>query len=502
MPEPTDPSSDPRDGSADAALPSGDAPPPSGDAAPPSGADLARRRFFRSFAGELMTGAATIVGAAQAIQRSSAEVAQTLLGGEPSSRSDGLPAADPPAASAGSTGAAGSAWPPSAPWPQSAPPAAVYRSAFRWQGDTISVVDQSRLPGAIVETSLESADDVVAAIRRGTIVGPEAMAQLGAIGLALSANARRDAPPGDRPVAFGVMTSSLANARPSARSIRSANARMLGRLAALPGGASGPNGDAVADALRAEAEAIVFDATDAHGRLVEVGLGALPAPAVGPLQVLVHGASGALACGQSGTALGIVLAAHHADRPIHAWVPEARPTFLGSRITAWELENAGVSHTLVVDAAAGSLLAAGAVDAVLLAGEWVAADGDVVAEIGGFGVAALAARLRIPVLACAPLSAFEPDGLAGDVPLGAYDGADVVLPLGRRVAPEGTPAHSPAVEVVPAELVDAIVTEEGILRAPFGPAITAALTRGRARRVPPPAYPGLVPDADRAMAGR
>ena len=496
MPEPTQPSSDRRDRSDAASAPAASAPAGSAPAgsAPAGGANLERRRFFRSFAGELMTGAATIVGAAQAMQRSSAEVAQTLLGGEAA----GSRALDESAPESGQAGPTGPMPPTSAIDPT--PPAAVYRAAFRWQEERVSVVDQSRLPGAVVDTVLDSADDIVIAIRAGTVVGAEAMAQLAAIGLALSADARRDAPPEDRPVVLGVAATSLANARPSARSIRTANARMLARLGALPGGPVGADGAAVADALRAEAEAIVFDATDAHGRLVDIGLGELPAPGFGPLQVLVHGAGGALACGQSGTSLGIVLAAHHADRPIHAWLPETRPTFLGSRISAWELGNAGVPHTVVVDAAAGSLVAAGAVDVVLMAGEWVTASGDVVTEIGGLGLAALAARHGVPVLACAPLSAVEPDPLAGDVPLGAYDGADVILPLGRRVAPEGTAAHSPAVELVPAELLEAIVTEEGALRAPLGPAIAAALERDRVRRQAPPAYPGLVPDRGPAMA--
>src|SRR6185503_4367969 len=126
------------------------------------------------------------------------------------------------------------------------------------------------------------------------------------------------------------------------------------------------DGDAIADAMRAEADAIVWEATVDHGRLAEFGQEVLPVAAGdGPIRILTHCNTGPLACGQFGTALGVVQVAHHASREIEVWVDETRPYLQGSRLTAWELQQAGVPHTVIPDVAAGSLMRSGEVDVVL-----------------------------------------------------------------------------------------------------------------------------------------
>src|SRR5258706_3091409 len=229
--------------------------------------------------------------------------------------------------------------------------------------------------------------------------------------------------------------------------------------------------------------AIVAEATEDHGRLAEAGLAILPRPEGRALQVLTHCNTGPLAAGQYGTALGVVQAAHHAERAIHVWVDETRPYLQGARLTTWELGQAGVPHTLIPDMAAGAVIARGDVDVVLVGADRIAANGDTANKIGTYTLAVLAARHGIPFIFCAPLSSVDleaPDGSA--IPIEDRSGNEVSSFRGIAVAPPGTAVHQPAFALAPADLITAIVTEEGVLVAPFGPALSAAVARRSARR--------------------
>ena len=204
-----------------------------------------------------------------------------------------------------------------------------------------------------------------------------------------------------------------------------------------------------------------------------------------PLRILTHCNTGPLACGQFGTALGVVQVAHAAERPLHVWVDETRPYLQGARLTAWELKQAGVEHTLIPDMAAGALIARGEVDVILVGADRVAANGDTANKIGTYTLAVLAARHNVPFVVCAPLSSVDLETLDGAaIPLENRPGSEVTEIRGVRLAPEGTIAQNPAFDVTPADLISAIVTEEGALRAPFGPALRDAMTRRATRRGP------------------
>jgi methylthioribose-1-phosphate isomerase len=257
--------------------------------------------------------------------------------------------------------------------------------------------------------------------------------------------------------------------------------RLLARYSAI--GETTEDGDAVATALHDEAMGIVAEATEDHGRLAEAGLAILPRPEGRALQVLSHCNTGPLAAGQYGTALGVVQAAHYAERPIHVWVDETRPYLQGARLTTWELGQAGVPHTLIPDMASGAVMARGDVDVVLVGADRIAANGDTANKIGTYTLAVLAARHGIPFIFCAPLSSVDleaPDGSA--IPIEDRSGDEVSSFRGMAVAPPGTAVHNPAFDVTPADLITAIVTEEGVLLPPFGPALEAAIARRSARR--------------------
>jgi methylthioribose-1-phosphate isomerase len=445
------------------------APPTQAGSPPPSaasdGVDLGRRGFFRAFAGELIQTAATVAGAAQAFQRASAEAASAILD---------------PAPAAGLLGLAGDnvANGPAAP--------SGFRTAFREDDGVLYLIDQRRLPDALVEYSCRSAGEVAFAIREMIIRGAPAIGQAAAIGMALTAGKMRTSRPYARRATLRGSANALTNSRPTAINLRWAVNRMMARYNEI--GDLSEDGDAIADALRAEADAIVYEATADHGRMAGFGLQVLPAPDDRPVRILTHCNTGPLAGGQFGTALGVVQAAHNADRPLHVWVDETRPYLQGARLTAWELAQAGVAHTLIPDVAAGHLMARGEVDVVLVGGDRVAANGDTANKIGTYTLAVLAARHRIPFYVVAPTSSIDldtPDGTT--IPIEERKAEEVLEVRGVRLAPIGTDVRNPAFDITPAELISGIVTDEGVVYAPFEAGLRDAVAGSRARRGMPPA---------------
>ena len=426
------------------------APAPSEGAIATTPVDVGRRRFFRAFAGELIQTAATVAGAAQALQRASAEAASAIL--DPEGDHQGPDVV--PAAGAG-IGPAG------------------FRTAFREEDGVLLLVDQRKLPDALEEYSCRSAGEVAYAIREMIVRGAPAIGATAAIGLALSAERIRASRPYARRATLRGGANALINARPTAVNLRWAVERLMARYTEI--GELSEDGEAIAVALRAEADAIVMEATTDHGRLAQFGLETLPTPDEGPVHVLTHCNTGPLACGQFGTALGVVQAAHFAERPIHVWVDETRPYLQGARLTTWELAQAGVPHTLIPDVAAGHLMARGEVDVILVGADRVAANGDTANKVGTYTLAVLAARHGIPFYICAPTSSVD---------LATADGAAIVIEerppgevlqfRGVRIAPAGTDVRNPAFDVTPAELITGIITEEGVIRAPFEPGLRRA----------------------------
>ncbi len=435
--------------------------------------DPDRRQFFRRFAGEVARSAVQVVGAVGELRDRSAAEAAALLRDEP----PGQAVVPAPAAAA----------PVAAP-PEAAGEPAVgaaprgFRTPFRFGADDeLLVIDQRRLPDALVEVHVRNAYDAAETIRDMVVRGAPAIGQVAAIGLALQAHRARDSQPRPRRAILLAAAEELRRARPTAVNLGWAVDRMLARYEVAGGlTAEGATLDA---ALRDEAEQIVAEATEDHGRMAEAGLALLPAPVDRPLRILTHCNTGPLAAGQYGTALGIVQAAHHAERELHVWVDETRPYLQGARLTTWELDQAGVPHTLIPDMAAGPLMARGEVDVILVGGDRVAANGDTANKIGTYTLAVLAARHGVPFYVVVPLTSVDlgtPDGAA--IPIEERAADEVTTVRGVRVAPAGTEVFNPAFDVTPAELITAIVTDEGPVRPPFGDGLREAMARRDARR--------------------
>ena len=430
------------------------------------GADLARRRFFRQFAGELFHGAAGVVGAAQALQRASAEAAGAILSPDSFAIDQAVAA------------------------PVLPPRPTGFRTPFRETPGVLHVVDQRKLPDVLEEYQVRTASEAAFAIREMIVRGAPAIGQVGAIGFALTADRARTTRPYARRATLRGAAKTLVGARPTAVNLRWAVDRVMAAYEAM--GDLSEDGDAIADAIRAETDTIIFETTEDHGRLAVFGLEALDFPEDRPLQILTHCNTGPLACGQYGTALGIVQAAHHAGRPVHVWVDETRPYLQGARLTAWELAQADVSHTLIADTAAGHLMARGEVDVVIVGADRIAANGDTANKVGTYTLAVLAARHGIPFFVAAPISTVDLATENGEaIPIEERRASEVLLVRGVAIAPPDTDVRNPAFDITPADLITGIVTDEGVIRAPYPDGLAEAVARRERRRAAAPGFAAL-----------
>jgi methylthioribose-1-phosphate isomerase len=236
--------------------------------------------------------------------------------------------------------------------------------------------------------------------------------------------------------------------------------------------AGGADRDAVVAALLPWAQRVHADDVDTCRRIGEHGASLFAAGD----RVLTHCNAGALATGGYGTAVGVITSSYIAGKVGMVWVDETRPLLQGARLTAWELRKLGIPHKLVTDNSAGRLFSLGMVDRIVVGADRIAANGDVANKIGTYTVAVLAQRHGVPFYVAAPRSTIDPDTPSGDaIPIEERRADEVTRFGGTPVAPDGTEVTNFAFDVTPADLVTAIITEVGVLRAPYRESIAAAL---------------------------
>ena len=433
--------------------------------------DPGRRRFFREFAGEVATSAASVFGAAQILQQQSAEAARELLAGDAGTLTDAAALA-PVRVDEIDAGTAG------------------YRAPFRWDGDVCWVVDQRRLPDRLADIEVRGAADAVTAMNDGAITGGAVQAQLAAVTLALVARRSMASRAFARRATIRGAANALRQTRPGSAAVGLAIDRQLALLEGFDGEASG---ETVEAALRVEAEAIISEASADHGALVGHALSALEGLGGSELRVLTIGSTGPMGSGQFGTAVSAIITAHHAERPIHAIVAETRPGLEGARIATWELSQAGVAHALVTDGGAAAAIAAGEVDAVLVTAERVCANGDVLGVTGTYPLALAAAAADVPFVVLVATTAVDlgtPDAAAAPPEEGRPRA--VLTAGGTRIAPEGTSIRNPRLDRTPATLLSAIITEEGVVQAPFEEGLAGHVQATVARRAASPGFAALL----------
>lgn len=339
--------------------------------------------------------------------------------------------------------------------------------AVEWAGGAVRVLDQRKLPRAERYLIVRGPEDMAEAIRTLAVRGAPLLGIAAAWGMALAA--RRSKARGPRGILRDLMRAGklLKASRPTAANISWAVERVIGSAdrAVRSGVATGLAGaESIRRVVVDEAIRIALDdeaSCDVIGRL---GAELLPEKA----NVLTHCNTGALATGGWGTAQGVLVAAHRAGKRIHVWVDETRPVLQGARLTTWELKRFNVPMTLVPDSAAGTLMARGLVDVVVVGADRIVENGDVANKVGTYQLAVLAAHHRIPFYVAAPFSSIDLDTPTGEaVVIEERDPLEVTEPLGVPTAPEGTRALNPAFDVTPAQLVTAIVTDRGVVRPPF-----------------------------------
>jgi methylthioribose-1-phosphate isomerase len=325
-----------------------------------------------------------------------------------------------------------------------------------WRRGRVRLIDQRALPGRVRFLECATADEVCNAISSLAVRGAPALGATGAYGVALAARTLRT-PGGVRAAA-----ERLKATRPTAVNLAWGVDRAV--AAWREGGA---------EAALAEAEQIAADDVRANRAIGAQGVALVPDGA----RVFTHCNTGSLATCGYGTALGVVRAAAEEGRRPRVWVGETRPVLQGARLTAWELHRLGIPATLVVDAMAGSLMAGGEVDVVVVGADRIAANGDVANKIGTYPLAVLARHHRVPFVVAAPTSTIDlrcPTGAA--IPVEQRPVDELVRIASERIAPAGVDADNRAFDVTPARLVTAIVTEVGIVRRPYRRALAAAVS--------------------------
>ena len=314
---------------------------------------------------------------------------------------------------------------------------------LEWEKNHLRLIDQRELPNKLTYFDCRKTDDFVTAINELVVRGAPAIGCTAAYGIALAAQNGED---------LSVSAKQLRDTRPTAVNLNWAVNRMM-EVAA--------NSDADSDIL--EKEAIRIHEEDAKmcrqigkngAKLIE-----------DDFRILTHCNAGALATGGIGTALGVIYTAKFDGKDISIWVDETRPVLQGARLTAWELDRAGVPFTLICDSMAASLIGTGCVDCVIVGADRIAANYDIANKIGTYGLAVNCRYHNIPFYVAAPGSTFDsecPDGQS--IIIENRPQKEVTAIMDQKIAPKSIDVFNPAFDITPHELVTAIITETGIIK--------------------------------------
>lgn len=325
-----------------------------------------------------------------------------------------------------------------------------------WEGDVLGrliLIDQTKLPAEETTFVCETVEQTHDAIRRLVVRGAPAIGIAAAYGVVLGAKEGFGQSVEEQRRRAIQAIEFLATSRPTAVNLFWALDRMRAVVESAP--------EQLAASLLREAQAIheqdraVCRAIGEHGaRLL-----------LNARNVLTHCNAGALAASETGTALAVFYAAHQAGQTLHVYADETRPLLQGARLTAWELDRAGIPVTVICDSMAGAVMQAGKVDAVVVGADRIAANGDAANKIGTYGVAVLAKHHEIPFYVAAPTSTFDLSLSCGaEIPIEIRHADEVAISFGQRTVAEGIGVYNPAFDVTPAGLISGIITEKGLIQ--------------------------------------
>jgi methylthioribose-1-phosphate isomerase len=335
--------------------------------------------------------------------------------------------------------------------------------AIVWQDDALYLLDQRLLPARMEFIRLTSAQQTADAIRDMVVRGAPAIGITAAYGVVLSVMRHGD----QWRKQLQSDVDLLADARPTAVNLFWA----LRRMQRLANEIADDNAIAV---LLREARLIHQQDIAANRRMGELGAALIQQPT----SVITHCNAGALATGGYGTALGVIRTGFAQGSIRHVYADETRPWLQGTRLTAWELHQDNIPVSVIADVAAAAAMARGDIGWVIVGSDRIAANGDVANKIGTCQLAIAARYHGVKFMVAAPISTIDPDAASGaDIPVEERDPEEVLSCGGRRVGTEGVSAWNPVFDVTPAELVDAIVTERGVVEAPNSEKMAVLLSK-------------------------
>ena len=326
---------------------------------------------------------------------------------------------------------------------------------IRWTGSALELLDQRKLPFVVEYLSCTTSDEVAAAIHDLAVRGAPAIGIAAAWGVVLAAREVMAATPAEAADKLEPALQRLNAARPTAVNLAWALARMRAALKTAGGDWRG--------VLELEALAIAEEDLAANRHMGELGA-ALIGEGSG---VLTHCNTGSLATAGFGTALGVIRAGVAQGRVGKVYAGETRPWQQGARLTAWELLQDGIPATLIADSAASHLMKTGAVQWVIVGADRICANGDTANKIGTYQLAIAARHHGAKFMVVAPSSTVDMATPNGDaIHIEERDPGELLGIAGTRTVAEGVPAWNPVFDVTPASLIDAIVTEKGVIEQP------------------------------------
>jgi methylthioribose-1-phosphate isomerase len=325
--------------------------------------------------------------------------------------------------------------------------------AIRWQDNELQLLDQRILPHHVEYITLATADEIALAITKMVVRGAPAIGITAAYGIAIAARNNDD---------LDHAYQQLASSRPTAVNLFWALERMK---SVKPQTFS---------ALLNEAKAIHTEDIQANLRLGQLGAGLVSENS----QIYTHCNAGALATGGYGTALGVIRSAFAANKLTQVYAGETRPWLQGSRLTAWELMQDNIPVKLCAEGAAAQLFRQGNIDWLVVGADRIAANGDVANKVGTYGLALMAKHHGIKVMIAAPTSTIDMQTASGkQIDIEQRPTSEVTHHKGEAIAPEGCEAINPAFDVTPAELIDVIATEKGLILQPSNETIAMVMSR-------------------------
>ncbi|MBP6673310.1 MAG: S-methyl-5-thioribose-1-phosphate isomerase [Bacteroidetes bacterium] len=343
-------------------------------------------------------------------------------------------------------------------------------TSIEWLGSSVRFLDQTELPlkELYIETSeLEVLNDAIIKLK---VRGAPLLGICAAYGILLGIQSAKKSSLGTMQERFETAAGSIAATRPTAKNLFWALERMRKILRLNLHEST----ESLFEKLEREALAIHEEDRQMCESIGRFGSELVPNGA----KILTHCNTGALATGGIGTAFAVLLTAHRNGKEISVYADETRPLLQGSRLTMWELMNAGIPATLITDNSAAWTMKTKKIDLIITGADRITANGDSANKIGTYNLALLAKAHSIPFYIAAPTSTIDPSILQGeDIPIEERGAEEIVNGFGRQVAPNDARVFAPAFDVTPNGLITAIITEKGILRPPYNDSIREAVDR-------------------------